>query len=381
MSRLGERNEMVDVRRLSTIFWRLPPSGILSGFSAYDDLQAKGYLDNNDDGDLLIRSQIFPFILTQDGTGSLLDADFLDGYHASAFALVGHNHGTGTIGRIPQWATADTLQDSQLACSVTGGVATLTGTLTGNHNYTLPNADGTIPLGTGAANAVAYWSGTNALTYDSDFSWIAATNQLGVGTASPATNVSVHAVSAATNAAILLENSGIGGGNAYYQLQAVETTGIEFLLTGSGNQSAIYCEFASNSMRFRVAGNDNAMFIDGANQRVAVGTNAPHSNLQTTGAIAAPMTLIDNASTPYLAQETDSTIVVDDSNGNVTVDLPTAVGIDGREYTIIRVGGRPENTVTIDADGSETIAGETTQDIYELESMQIRSDGTNWVIV
>jgi hypothetical protein len=37
-------------------------------------------------------SEIMPIILTNDGSGSGLDADLLDGQHASAFATVDHNH-------------------------------------------------------------------------------------------------------------------------------------------------------------------------------------------------------------------------------------------------------------------------------------------------
>jgi len=96
-------------------------SGTLSNdrFSAYGDLSAEGYLNNDADGDLLTRSQAdgryvnegqatsitaamiadgatLAEILDDDGAGSGLDADLLDGSHASAFALAGHNHWGGT---------------------------------------------------------------------------------------------------------------------------------------------------------------------------------------------------------------------------------------------------------------------------------------------
>lgn len=57
MARLGDKNEMVDIRRMSTVFWRLPPAGTLAGFSAYAALQAEGKLDNDDDADILTRVQ------------------------------------------------------------------------------------------------------------------------------------------------------------------------------------------------------------------------------------------------------------------------------------------------------------------------------------
>lgn len=48
----------------------------------------------------------------------------------------------------------------------------------------LPDASGTLALGTGAAGHVPYWSGTNTLAYDTDgnFIWDAVNNRLGIGT-------------------------------------------------------------------------------------------------------------------------------------------------------------------------------------------------------
>ena len=84
-------------------------------YSAYGDLGNEGYLDNNAATDLLTQSQgdtryvnegqagsissamiqdgaTLAEILDDDGAGSTLDADLLDGSHAAAFALSGHNH-------------------------------------------------------------------------------------------------------------------------------------------------------------------------------------------------------------------------------------------------------------------------------------------------
>ncbi len=92
-------------------------SGTLSSdrFSAYGDLSAEGYLNNDADGDLPTRSQAdsryvnegqatsitsamiadgatLAEILDDDGAGSGLDADLLDGRNSSDFALAGHGH-------------------------------------------------------------------------------------------------------------------------------------------------------------------------------------------------------------------------------------------------------------------------------------------------
>jgi len=55
--------------------------------------------------------------------------------------------GSGTEGRLAAWqAGGASLGDSALAVTATGAVATLTGTLTADRTYTLPDQAGTIPL-------------------------------------------------------------------------------------------------------------------------------------------------------------------------------------------------------------------------------------------
>jgi hypothetical protein len=71
--------------------------------------------------------------------------------------------------------------------------------------------------------------------------------------------------------------------------------------------------------------------------------------------------------------------MVDASAGSVTINLPTASGIDGRVYTIIRtdVAGST-NTVTIDANSTETIDGGLIHYLWPAESILLQSNGTNW---
>lgn len=63
---------------------------------------------------------------------------------------------------------------------------------------------------------------------------------------------------------------------------------------------------------------------------------------------------------------------------DVTVTLPTAVGIQGREYEVKHSG---TGVVTVDADGTETIDGSLTQTLSQYDPMKIMSNGTNWIIV
>lgn len=96
---------------------------------------------------------------------------------------------------------------------------------------------------------------------------------------------------------------------------------------------------------------------------------------------ATPVTSIDNTDSPYTATATDHTILGDATGGAITVNLPTAVGIDGRTYTIKKVDASG-NAVTVDGDGSETIDGAATNALStQWDSVTVQSDGANWVII
>ena len=72
----------------------------------------------------------------------------------------------------------------------------------------------------------------------------------------------------------------------------------------------------------------------------------------------------------------DHIIFIDASSNAVTINLPAAASHTGREYELICTDST--NTVTIDANGSETISGDLTITLVQYESIIIISDGTNW---
>jgi len=77
---------------------------------------------------------------------------------------------------------------------------------------------------------------------------------------------------------------------------------------------------------------------------------------------------------------TDSTILVDATTAAVTITLPTAVGYTGKNFRIKKVDSTA-NTVTISADGTETIDGAVTKVITTQYGVSnIVSDGANWHI-
>ena len=84
--------------------------------------------------------------------------------------------------------------------------------------------------------------------------------------------------------------------------------------------------------------------------------------------------------TDYTVLFGDSLIVVDAAGGDVTVTLPPAASVIGRSYRIKRVDASA-NTVTIQADGAETIDDLNSQTILQYDCMEIESDRTEWWIV
>ena len=63
--------------------------------------------------------------------------------------------------------------------------------LTANRSYTLPDITGTLPVGTGAAGQVAYWSGTNLLAGNNNHWWDNTNNRLGINNQAPTTDLHV----------------------------------------------------------------------------------------------------------------------------------------------------------------------------------------------
>ena len=77
-----------------------------------------------------------------------------------------------------------------------------------------------------------------------------------------------------------------------------------------------------------------------------------------------------------------TTILVNNSAADATVTLPTASSASERIYNIKKIHSSASYKVIIDGDGSETIDGSTTYNLYlQYESVKIQSDGSNWHIL
>ena len=97
------------------------------------------------------------------------------------------------------------------------------------------------------------------------------------------------------------------------------------------------------------------------------------------GEIDAVVTKVTGDS-PYTLTATNRVIRADASSGNLTLNLPTASGIGGTVYTIVRIDILAStNFVTIDANSTETIDGLLTWKLHPGEKLVVQSDGTNWI--
>jgi len=89
---------------------------------------------------------------------------------------------------------------------------------------------------------------------------------------------------------------------------------------------------------------------------------------------------VRSVSTTYTALPTDGVILADATSAAFTVTLPAAANVTNQMYVVKKVDA--SNTVTVDADGSETIDGATTHSLSsQYDSVHVVSDGSNWHII
>jgi hypothetical protein len=83
----------------------------------------------------------------------------------------------------------------------------------------------------------------------------------------------------------------------------------------------------------------------------------------------------------YTALDSDEIIIANATSGAITITLPTAVGTDGRTYTIKRINSG-SNVVTVGTTSTQNIDGAITYQLTaQYKYIKVVSDGSNWVIV
>ena len=148
-----------------------------------------------------------------------------------------------------------------------------------------------------------------------------------------------------------------GGNNGYWRM------GSNMQLLGSAGYTSLGAAGTADYLVVASGGN------------VGVGTTSPHSKLQVSGSFA----------TAYVAKTADYTATASDNiikvtTSGVTITLPTAVGITGREYVIVNASS---GNITVATTSSQNIGNfnvATTLTIPSDGSYVLASDNAGWVI-
>jgi hypothetical protein len=110
---------------------------------------------------------------------------------------------------------------------------------------------------------------------------------------------------------------------------------------------------------------------------IGVGTTSPNSTVQIAGSLS---TNVATKSANYTLTSTDHVVLANATSGALTLTLPTAVGITGRQYTVKKVD-TTANGVTVATTSSQTIDGATTYNLTSRnQTASLVSDGANWAI-
>jgi hypothetical protein len=118
---------------------------------------------------------------------------------------------------------------------------------------------------------------------------------------------------------------------------------------------------------------------DWPNTAMIVDLRFPGAGLgEWTGARTLSITEIDDTDSVYSIDD-DDVIIIDASSGVVTAELPALAGIAGRRYQIKCIDST--NTVTLDANGSETIDGSADVTMVQYDAVVVVAGSSEWHIM
>lgn len=83
----------------------------------------------------------------------------------------------------------------------------------------------------------------------------------------------------------------------------------------------------------------------------------------------------------YTAASSDETIFADGTSNSITINLPTAVGISGKRYTVVKTDSTTA-IISVTPFGAETLNGGAQTVLHrQRESVTVESDGAGWFVV
>jgi hypothetical protein len=299
-----------------------------------------------------------PSQISPQGSGSGLDADTVDGQHASAFAPATHTH------------------------NATDVAAGQFGANTGGGNYSFPDNVG---IGTATpgykldvlgpstnGDIIARFRGGSNLRY------------LNIRTVSPAdlgnAYLSTPAIDAGGDLAIL--SNILMPSTRYLLVYQTYYKNAEIQVGGGTALGGLSFRLGSDAtyqgpLRIRNGVGTELVRINPSGN-VGIGTTAPNSKLHVAGSISVAIT---RKTANYTLTDVDCIVVCDASAGAFTISLPSAVGIAGRMYTIKKVDSSP-NPVTVAPQPDQTIDGAASYALSaQWKYVTVVSDGSNWLVI
>tara|TARA_R100000995_G_C3484654_1_gene126463 strand:+ start:9390 stop:12782 length:3393 start_codon:yes stop_codon:yes gene_type:complete len=228
---------------------------------------------------------------------------------------------------------------------------------------------------TNAGDAAGIWCAATVSNSDDNYG-------IHIKTANPGTGTSYIGIfdDGRTTGANKYLKSIDANGVAEWASITASSLGVTLSSTSSGSTTtsdSLYTMTSGIDVEYRTNGGVSLFYMDESDSKVGIGTNSPTSTLSVNG--SAEMKLVTTSSASYTAGD-EVTIYADTTSNNVTVNLPTASGIDGRIYVVKKKV--QANKIIIDANSSETIDGSTTQELFDqYDWITIQSDGTSWIII
>jgi hypothetical protein len=173
-----------------------------------------------------------------------------------------------------------------------------------------------------------------------------------------------------------LANLAVGDVHTQYVLVNGRATPQQIKLGTASGAATGYISSTSNATKGKYFLNAaGTITVDEANTRLGVGTATPNSSFHSDGSFAGMYRAITAART---LDVTDWT--VNCTAGTFAVTLPTAVGIDGRQYNIKNSG---TGVITINTTSGQTVDGAASGIItlVQYDSITVVSNGANWIII
>lgn len=149
--------------------------------------------------------------------------------------------------------------------------------------------------------------------------------------------------------------------------------------SGTASGSQLYAQHrlaSSGSLVVRVAGFSIPTILADTNGNVGIGISSPHSTLHMSGSLAVNQTIM--TATGTIAAHNN--VILSSGSVSTTLTLPSAVGIQGRKYTIKRIDDRPNIVTIIEGNGTETIDRSLSTTLHSPgNAVTLISDGNDWL--